>query len=196
MTDRIDIANCITVLLQAVDLQDWTAARACLADEVDTDYSSLFGGSPERLRSDALIKRWRDLVPGFDSTQHIAGPVLIYEVHGDSAKARTAVRAYHYFEEAPGGSVWIVAGRYEMQLSRRESEWRIAALGFVTICLPRQFRIHSKLLLTTTIISTYSRARGNTRPSCPAIQFRRTERLAQSIEPSRNTDADFPAYRR
>jgi hypothetical protein len=154
VTDRIDIANCITVLLQAVDLQDWTAARACLADEVDTDYSSLFGGSPERLRSDALIKRWRDLVPGF------------------------------------------VAGRYEMQLSRRESEWRIAALGFVTICLPRQFRIHSKLLLTTTIISTYSRARGNTRPSCPAIQFRRTERLAQSIEPSRNTDADFPAYRR
>jgi uncharacterized protein len=132
VTDRSDIVNCITVLLQAVDLRDWTAARACLADEVDTDYSSLFGGTPERLRSDALIKRWRDLVPGFDSTQHIAGPVLIYEARGDSAKARTAVRAYHYFAEAPGGSVWIVAGRYEMRLSRLSGEWRISALTLQT----------------------------------------------------------------
>jgi hypothetical protein len=36
--------------------------RAGLADEVDTDYTSLFGGEAERLSADALVQRWRGLL--------------------------------------------------------------------------------------------------------------------------------------
>jgi hypothetical protein len=61
----------------AVDDRDWDVVRAGLADELDTDYTSLFGGEPEHLAADALVERWRGMLPGFDATQHFLGPIVV-----------------------------------------------------------------------------------------------------------------------
>jgi hypothetical protein len=58
-----------------IDRRHWVAVRAALTDEVDTDYSSLFGGTPERIPADDLVARWQSLLPGFDATQHLIGPI-------------------------------------------------------------------------------------------------------------------------
>src|SRR5690606_9142357 len=46
MNDYIAIQDLITRLLFAVDALDWAGVRAAFADEVEVDYTSLFGGSP------------------------------------------------------------------------------------------------------------------------------------------------------
>jgi hypothetical protein len=128
MSDRFDIADLVTRILQAVDARDWESARGCFADTVSVDYSSLFGGAPEKLAADVLIERWRGLLPGFDATQHITGPVLVSALAPNNAAARTAVRGYHYVKGAPGGEIWVVAGHYQMRFAKIDGAWRITAL--------------------------------------------------------------------
>jgi len=62
---------------------------------VVADYTLLWGGEPERLPSTELVSRWQRLLPGFDATQHLIGPVVVTRADEHSATCATAVRAYH-----------------------------------------------------------------------------------------------------
>jgi SnoaL-like domain len=93
-----------------VDRKDWPAIRNGLTDPLETDYTSLFGGEPERLAADEMVDRWRALLPGFDVTQHLLGPIAVTGSDGDAATCECNVRAYHRL----GGRVWMVAGRYTL----------------------------------------------------------------------------------
>lgn|SRR5689334_6479893 len=98
-----------------VDRQDWAGLRAALTDSVRTDYTSLFGGSVERVAADELLDRWRGLLPGFDATQHLLGPFAPADPPAALAEPGDTwlecnVRAYHRL----GSEVWLVAGRYTL----------------------------------------------------------------------------------
>jgi hypothetical protein len=128
---RLEISDTVTSLLHGVDTLDWTRVRGALTDEVRIDYTSLFGGSPARIAADQLIVNWRALLPGFDATQHIIGPVIVRQA-GERAEAETTVRGYHRVKGADGGDIWMVAGRYDMQLEQSGGRWRIAAITLST----------------------------------------------------------------
>jgi len=49
MNGPLAIQELVARMLFAGDALDWTGVRAAFADEVEVDYTSLFGGSPERL---------------------------------------------------------------------------------------------------------------------------------------------------
>jgi SnoaL-like domain len=116
-------ADDVVRFFHAVDDRAWPAVRAGLADQVSSDYTSLFGGAPERLAANALVTRWQGLLPGFDGTQHLLGP-LVVEQTGDDATVACNVRAYHHL----GGSTWLVAGRYFLTLRRLDRKWRVAGI--------------------------------------------------------------------
>jgi hypothetical protein len=118
-----DPAAVLTRMLHAIDFLDWAGVRACLADEVRTDYTELFGGQAETLPADELVKRWQGLVPGFDATQHMTGPCLVDDRDG-AVVAQTHVRAYHRI----GDAVWGVHGHYVVPLERTSADWRIAGI--------------------------------------------------------------------
>ncbi|HLU54738.1 MAG TPA: nuclear transport factor 2 family protein [Pseudonocardia sp.] len=123
MVAHDDPAAVLTRLLHAIDDLDWDGVRACLADQVRTDYTELFGGEPETLPADDLVERWKGLVPGFDATQHMTGPCLVEERDGGLV-VQTHVRAYHRL----GDEVWGVHGHYVVPLERTDAGWRIAGI--------------------------------------------------------------------
>jgi hypothetical protein len=125
LADRQAISDAITGLLDAIDRRDWTAARSCLAAQVRIDYTSLFGGTPRTQSETELIEGWRALVPGFDATQHLTGPILA-DILGDTARVRCAVTAVHCI----GQDHWTPSGHYEMALLRTGSRWVIAAIVY------------------------------------------------------------------
>lgn len=112
MTD----ADVLTRLLHAVDALDWAVIRDVLADEVRVDYTSLFGGEVETLAADDLVARWQGLLPGFDATQHLTGPVLVTRDAGPGVRADTHVIGYHYLADPGGGATWAVHGHYTARL--------------------------------------------------------------------------------
>ncbi|MBL0728553.1 nuclear transport factor 2 family protein [Piscinibacter sp. HJYY11] len=124
--DRLDIQDAIANMLLAIDQCDWARVRAAFADEVLVDYTALSGGSPSRVRADALMASWQALVPGFEATQHLVGPVVAQR-RDTEVVAHTAVRGYHHIAGA-APPVWMVAGRYTFALTRRGAHWRISAI--------------------------------------------------------------------
>jgi hypothetical protein len=121
--------NVVTTLLHAVDALDWSTIRASLTPRVTIDYTSLWGGEPETLDADELIDRWRQLLTGFDATQHLTGPVVLTGVGEDDGTATCAatVRGYHHVADEEGGT-WMCAGRYDIALDRSVDGWRVSAI--------------------------------------------------------------------
>jgi SnoaL-like domain len=120
----------IATMLNAIDALDWSTVRAAFAPRVAVDYTSLFGGSAETLAIDALLERWRGLLPGFEATQHLIGPVMVTENGGGAATAEAQVRGYHYISGAEDGAVWMAAGRYRFTMQQRDGEWKIGGITF------------------------------------------------------------------
>jgi hypothetical protein len=107
-----------TAMLHGVDTLDWTAVRACFADRIDVDYTSLWGGEPATVDVDDIIADWTELATGFDATQHLTGPFVVTSASEQTVACTTTVRAYHHVVEDGGASTWMVSGRYDIRLER------------------------------------------------------------------------------
>jgi hypothetical protein len=97
---------------------------------VVVDYTSLFGGEIETIAAEALVERWRGLLPGFDATQHVTGPVLVFPTPEEgTARLEAHVRGYHVLRAETTGPVWMVAGQYRAVATRAaDGRWRITEL--------------------------------------------------------------------
>ena len=97
-------ADVLTRLLHAFDRLDWAQARACIADPVTLDYTSLWGGEPGSVAADAAIAQWQEFTATLAATQHVTGPIIVRD-----GRAETHVIAHHW---VPGGDLWTVHGHY------------------------------------------------------------------------------------
>ena len=106
----------LTRLLHAVDALDWDIVRGVMARELLVDYTSLSGGEPETLPAGDLVARWQSLLPGFDATQHLTGPVLVTQDTGPGVRTDTHVIGYHHITDPGEGGTWAVHGHYTARL--------------------------------------------------------------------------------
>jgi hypothetical protein len=130
-TDIQEIQAAVTRVAHHIDDHDWPKLRAQFADEVQADYTSLFGGAPQDQRADDLMNAWQRLL-GAIVTQHVLGPIDV-EVTGETAAAACHLRAYHVKQGAPGGDEWLLAGHYVFGLRRSASGWKIRTMKLVVI---------------------------------------------------------------
>lgn len=114
-----------------IDRHDWRALRALYADDVETDYTSLFGGAPQRQRADDLVAGWQQALAAV-STQHLLGPIYV-ELRGSSAVAECHVRAWHQAKGTTGGDEWVVGGHYVFELARAGEAWAITRMKLETL---------------------------------------------------------------
>jgi hypothetical protein len=125
------IQSVVARIAHHIDAKRWDELRRLYADEVETDYTSLFGGTPQRQRGDDLIAGWRGALASI-STQHLLGPIDV-TIDGASATAECHVRAWHLARGTPGGDEWVVAGHYHFALARGDGTWRITAMKLETL---------------------------------------------------------------
>jgi ketosteroid isomerase-like protein len=104
MSRHDDVRLAVGRFFRAVDTRDWDVVGELLADDVSTDYTSIFGGAPEVLAGTDLVRQWESLLPGFDATQHFLSELL---PTADSV-VECNVRGYHHLD----GQTWMVAGWY------------------------------------------------------------------------------------
>ena len=131
MSDIDAIRSVVARVAHTIDRKDWDALAALYADEVETDYTSLFGGAPARQAAGDLIAGWTAALANV-STQHLLGPIDV-DVAGARAVAECHVRAWHLAEGAPGGDEWVVGGHYVFGLEREARGWRITRMKLETL---------------------------------------------------------------
>src|SRR5690606_1240782 len=92
---------------------------------------SLWGGTPQEITGNEVVAAWQQLLPGFDATQHLTGPIVVTAANDTGATCATTVRAYHTLVEDGRTDVWMVAGRYQISLVPAPSAtppWRISGI--------------------------------------------------------------------
>jgi hypothetical protein len=131
LAQRDAVRETVTRVTHEIDAKRWDALRALYADEVTTDYTSLFGGAPQTQSADALIGSWRAVLAPV-TTHHQLGPIIV-KLGPSGASAECHVRGLHRAEGAPGGSDWEVLGHYVFELTpAADGVWKIGAMTLLT----------------------------------------------------------------
>lgn len=123
VVERANIINAIHRFLLSVDTRDYAAMRTCLTDEINFDYSALFGTSMPS-KADELVERVRADHTELRSVQH---SVTNHYVTIDDAAAQCCVnfQAQHFLPNDQGSNLWTLGGRYVYHLVRTQAGWKI-----------------------------------------------------------------------
>lgn len=127
LLDRAEIIDLVNRAAFAADHRDWATARACFADRVDLDYTSLAGGQPGDVHADDMITSWRGSLPGFDATQHIITNHLV-TLSAARAECLSHFRAQHRIGAGAEARIWELDGDYRHRFARTPDDWRIDGL--------------------------------------------------------------------
>jgi hypothetical protein len=103
----------------AVDLGRYDRAEAAFAPEIVIDYTSLWGGEPQRTTPARLMDAWRGLTPGFEATRHELRDVEA-RVDGNVAEATALVDGRHWL----GDRLWRPIGVYRWRLQKLDGRWK------------------------------------------------------------------------
>lgn len=125
-TDSARVISIVSSIPLAVDLARYDLAEAAFAPLIVIDYTSLWGGEPQRMTPAELMTAWGDLVPGFDATRHELTDVRA-EVDGDRATATASVDGRHWID----GRLWRPIGNYRWTLGRQAGVWKVTTMTFV-----------------------------------------------------------------
>ncbi|MEJ7811291.1 MAG: nuclear transport factor 2 family protein [Gemmatimonadaceae bacterium] len=128
--DAEAVRSTVVAVAHLIDHKRWAELQKLFAAAVRTDYTSLFGGTPEEQKAGALVDGWRGSL-GKVATQHLLGPIALH-VTGAAARASCHVRALHHAPGASGGPTWEVLGHYEFDLARGTEGWTITGLTLQT----------------------------------------------------------------
>ena len=123
--DDMAIREAILGMARSVDLHQWDSVRAAFAPQVDLDY-----GVPERIASDEIVQRWQPLLSGFDWTRHELSGVKVTR-DGERARVDSTFTATHFIGGAPEGDTWVLKGRYEYELAKTPSGWKIVRMKMI-----------------------------------------------------------------
>ena len=74
--DSASVRDTISRYGRFIDDRDWTALASFLAETIELDFTSLWGGEPETVPGTELVARWRDMSERLDATQHLITGVL------------------------------------------------------------------------------------------------------------------------
>lgn len=133
MTEREEIEDVISRLGLYIDSKDWAKLVEVLDEEVELDYTSLFGGLVEKIKSSEVIARWKSLLTPLKATQHVITNILVTMEKNDSARSTANVRAVHVRPNNLGDALWTVGGRYDFVLNKKNGYWRISAIKLTTL---------------------------------------------------------------
>jgi len=131
LLDRQAVIDTILRLGQAMDERDWPAARACLADELETDYSSFRGTPPARLSAEAFVALRRSGLTGL-RTQHLSLNHLV-SVDGTEASCRTDFVIHRWPSDPQDHRFFHSYGYYRYALVRSDSGWAVCGITQVAL---------------------------------------------------------------
>ena len=119
LADRAAIHDVMLTYAAGVDDRDFDQYRSVFCDDV-----VVIGFADTTLTgADAVIDFVRSALAGFGPTQHLTATPLV-SIHGDTAHARTDIRALHELNE-PAGQLFTLWGKYETDLVRTAGGWKI-----------------------------------------------------------------------
>ena len=128
MIDRMAIIELTHRYCWALDSRSWDLLDDVFLPDATADLRS---AAPIEGR-DAIRDRIRRSIDPLDATQHTVSNHVV-EINGDTATSRCYLHSQHVRHRAPGGELFVIAGRYEDRLVRTPEGWRITHRRLVEV---------------------------------------------------------------
>lgn len=126
-SDRVAVVEtCLTMLL-CIDERRWADLGDVFTDEIEIDYTSIFGGRVATTTRADYIRTAEALLGNLEATQHLVSNHLVTG-SGDRARCISQVQAVHVKANRTGDSHFTVGAQYDMRMVREADVWRIAAV--------------------------------------------------------------------
>jgi hypothetical protein len=130
---RLEIHELVCRFMQAFDEKDWSLLRACLADTVFCDYSSLRGTPPGEEDADAYVAKRKEALSTL-AMQHSFSNLQV-EVHEGGARGRCNFVIHRFAQDFDGtpGTFFHTYGHYRFDFSREPEGFRIRGITQVVL---------------------------------------------------------------
>ena len=126
LLDRTEISDVQLRYATGVDRRDWRLYRSCFTDEIETDFTSVLGGEPRRMKADEWVEFARRTINGLKATQHMITNHVI-TLDGDEATCVAYVQARHHLPNETGENEQAMFGYYTNRFVRTADGWKIRA---------------------------------------------------------------------
>lgn len=135
LVNQAEVIRITNAIDNAVDAKDWDLARSFFADTIDVDFTSLIGGEPANIPSDALIAGWSGNLTAEKESFHLRGNHQVTFPSAETAMVYSHGYAWNRMEsglaqENGGEALWEVWGTYEHGLARTEDGWQVTSMTF------------------------------------------------------------------
>lgn len=127
--EHLEIVDAITTLFVATDEKDWATVRACFADQVLFDMSSLSGTPASNVAADTIVEGWKQGLEPIEAIHHQAGNFRV-AVEGNEADVFCYGIAYHYRPNVSGKNTRVFVGTYDFHLVCAWGRWLIERMRF------------------------------------------------------------------
>jgi hypothetical protein len=131
--DKLACSDLLCRFFQAFDEKDWTVMRACLCDEVFTDYSSFRDVPAGTISGDRYVAQRRAALAALDMQHNFLN--LAVAVDGDEAEARCnyIIHRFHPSFDGVNDHFFHSYGHYRFGFRRIADGWRIARITQVLL---------------------------------------------------------------
>jgi hypothetical protein len=128
LLDRAEISDVQLRYATGLDSRDWPLFRSCFTNEneIETDFTSVFGGDPRKVSADRWTEAARRSLSGLKAMQHMITNHVI-TIAGDDATCIAYVQARHYLPNDSGDSMQTMFGYYTNRFVRTSAGWKIRA---------------------------------------------------------------------
>ena len=118
------VIRTVNRLFVSTDNRDWEGVKACFADEVVLDMTSVMGGEPNKLTPQQIADGWAQGLKGLKAIHH---QTANYDVLLSTDKAEVFCYgiAFHYLPNVTGQHSRTFVGSYDFHLKKFNNEWKI-----------------------------------------------------------------------
>jgi hypothetical protein len=121
--DRVAVLDVVAAYATALDTKNWSLLETLLAADATVNFGSSVGTAQGPAAIAALL---RGTLEALDGSQHLVANSVV-RLTGDAAEHTCYVHGQHIRRGAPGGELYVVAGRYDDRLRRTADGWRFTS---------------------------------------------------------------------
>ena len=117
LIEEKNVVETVNRLFVSTDNRDWEGVKACFADKVVLDMTSMVGGEPNKLTPQQIADAWAQGLKGLKAIHHQAGNYDV-SLKADKAKVFCYGIAFHYLPNPTGQNSRTFVGSYNFHLAK------------------------------------------------------------------------------
>ena len=111
------------------DNRDWEKVKACFADDVLFDMTSMTGGEPVTMTAQQIVDGWDKGLKALQAIHHQAGNYVV-NLGNNEAEVFCYGVAFHYLPNKTNQNTRTFVGSYNFHLAKGDRAWRIDQFKF------------------------------------------------------------------